>query len=168
MSARRLARRLSLGRFAAVPAGSGSLTELEACVRGAADYFRRTGRREEPARVAGDRLAEALADGKRRLFVLRPEEGVGEPSGLLELALDSPHRGEVTLVLLLLSRGLRRRGLGGEIARALFPRLAQAGFSRLHLGVAEGESGAAAFWESLGMWPSGRSGGVRLYELPLR
>jgi ribosomal protein S18 acetylase RimI-like enzyme len=160
-----LASPLWLGSLQATAAGEDALGAVETCVRGALDYFRRADGARPPERIALDRLSEALCDGARRLFLLSPAQG--GPCGLLELALDTPAPGEVTLSLLVLARGARRRGLGGELVRDLVDLLRRRGYHTLRLGVASGEESAARFWESVGLLESGQSQGVRLFELAL-
>lgn len=163
---RRSASRFPLGRLVAVRADDSAFPKIVACVRGAFDYFRRTSRERSAQRLAADRLAEALADTTRRLFVL--EDAAGVPAGLLELALGTPHPSDVTVALLLIDQKLRGQGLGREVAEALYATLARAGFCRMRLGVARGEDEAAHFWASVGMWECGNDDGVRLFERPLR
>ncbi|MGC4122714.1 MAG: GNAT family N-acetyltransferase [Myxococcales bacterium] len=157
---------LPLGRLLAVPAGDASLPRVGACIEAAVDYFRRNYAERQVGRLAAELLSDALADPSRRLFVL--EDAQGAPAGLLDLALDAPEPREATLALLVLDRRLRGRGLGREVAEALFAELAAAGFDRVRLGVAPGESDANRFWRAMGMWPCGVEEGVRLFELPLR
>ena len=157
--------KLPLGRFLAVPASEGSLARITACVRLSLDYFRRTEQERSPDRLALNRLGDVLADPTRRLYLL--EDGGEDPAGLLDLALDTPEPGAVTLALLVLARTRRGRGEGREIAEAAFDLLARAGYRRLHLGVAPGEDQAARFWVAVGLWERGEEDGVRLFERPL-
>ena len=160
-----LRNRLVLGRLDAWPAREALLPKVTACVAAAADYLERTCHAGQASRSASDWVAEVDADHLRRLFLLTFGD---EVAGLLDLALDTPVQGEVTLVLLVMVKVLRGRGLGREAALALFAHLGTLGFERLRLGVAKGEPDAVRFWESLGLWPSGEEDGVRLFELPLR
>ena len=162
----RLPGRLCVGGLTAVLADEGALTRVAACVRGAADYFRRADHDRSPDRIAAEALAEALADDQRLLFVL--EDAASEPVGLLDLALDAPAPQEVTIALLGLARHRRGLGLGREVVEGLFAALDAAGFERVRLGVAPGEAQAAGFWAAVGMWPCGEDGGVRLFERPLQ
>lgn len=160
------ASRLPLGPLVALRADDAALERVTACARLASDYFQRAWRERSAERVAARLLGEALADASRRLFVL--EDAEHAPVGLLDLALNSPGPGEATVALLVLDRGVRRRGLGREVVECLFAALAEAGFDRVQLGVAPGERDAARFWSAVGMWPAGVDEGVRLFERPLR
>ncbi len=156
---------LQLGPLRATAAGENAAAAVEYCVRAALDYFRRTDGSSTPERIAHDRLAEALADDARRLFVLTPPDG--PPCGLLDLALDWPEPGEVTLALLVLAHQERGRGLGREVVGDLIALLRNSGYRTLRLGVAPGEEAAARFWSSVGLSVYGRSKGVHLFELSL-
>jgi len=156
---------MQLGPLRATAAGEDAAAAVEGCVRAALDYFRRADGSGSPERIAHDRLAEALADDTRRLFLLAP--GDAAPCGLLELALDWPEPGEVTLALLVLAGSERGRGLGRELMRDLLALLRYSGYRTLRLGVAPGEEAAARFWSSLGLSEYGPSKGVRLFELSL-
>lgn len=162
---RRVGSRLELGPLLASAAGEDALSSVESCVRAAIDYFRRTDGSAPAGRIALDRLAEALADEGRRLFVLAPPGQ--RPCGLLELVLECPEPGEITLALLVFAQEVRGRGLGGELVRDLFAHLRRCGYRTLRLGVAADEDGAARFWSSVGLTECGRTGGVRLFELAL-
>lgn len=161
----RLGSSLRLGRLTAVEADDTHLPRLVGCVRGCLDYFARAEHERSAERVAQERLSEALADETRQLFLL--QDARGEDVGLLDLALEHPAPDEATLALLVLSRARRGHGLGREVAEAVFDALAQAGYSRVRLGVAPGEDGAAEFWAAIGMWECGEDDGVRLFERPL-
>jgi GNAT superfamily N-acetyltransferase len=164
------AQRTKLVPFSA-PAGATladerALPRLTACVRACADYFARTSGERSPERIAAQLLADALADPSRRLYLLE-DDSRGEARGLLDLALDAPVPGEATVALLLLAPHRRGLGLGREAAEACFAALADAGYRRVRLGVARGESEAAHFWAALGLWECGEDDGVRLFEKPL-
>ena len=146
-------------------AGERDLPRLTSCVRACRDYFSRASHERSAERIAAQLLSDALADASRRLFLLEDEQR--EPLGLLDLALDAPVPGEATLALLVLLPHRRGLGLGRETAQAFFAALAEAGYRRVRLGVARGESEAAHFWAALGMWECGEDGGVRLFEMPL-
>jgi len=143
-----------------------ALPRLTACVRACGDYFSRTTGERALQGVAARLLSDALADPSRRLYLLQNDDG-SEPWGLLDLALDTPVPREATLALLVLVPHRRGLGLGRETAEAFFAALADAGYLRVRLGVARGESEAAHFWAALGMWECGEDGGVRLFEMPL-
>lgn len=162
---RGLGSRLELGSLLATAAGEGALASVERCVRAAIDYFRRADGSAPAGRIALDHLAEALADDARRLFVLSPAGD--KPCGLLELVLDCPEPGEITLALLVFAREVRGRGLGRELCRDLFAQLRECGYRTLRLGVAADEDAAARFWSSVGLFECGRAEGVRLFELAL-
>ncbi len=164
---RRLAGQLALGNLIALPARESSLAAVERCVKGAADYFKRTEGARPAKELAAERLFDALADDQRRLFVVARNDEAKSPVGILDLAMDTPHRGEVTLALLAIVQSERGKGVGREVAEALFGVLAAQGYQTVKLGVAPGEDGAAAFWSSLGMWEQGEDEGVRLFELGL-
>ena len=161
----RLGTDLQLGPLVATAADELCLARVEACVRATLDYFRKDHGSARPERIAADRLGEPLADDRLRLYLLADPEGA--PAGLLELALAIPEPGEATVALLVIARRLRSRGLGTQVARALFSVLAAGGYARVRLGVARGEDGAARFWSSLGMWQHSVEDGVRLFELDL-
>jgi ribosomal protein S18 acetylase RimI-like enzyme len=165
LRARGLGRRLPLGRLRAVQADEACLSRLAGCVRDCRDYFARAARGDSAERVAAELLSDALADPARRLFLL--EDDTAQVVGLLDLALDAPEPGEATLALLVLAPRRRGLGLGREAAEGACAALACAGYRRLRLGVARGESQAAHFWAAVGMWECGEDGGVRLFERPL-
>lgn len=157
---------MTLGPLRAVPASLGDEPRIAACVAAASDYFLRSEGRVAPDEWASDHIGEALADELRRLHLLLDDDDA--PVGLLELALDTPVPGEATVVLLVLARARRGRGLGRRVAEALFHELRRAGFERVCLGVAKRERGAAEFWETLGMIEAGSEPGVRLFERELK
>jgi ribosomal protein S18 acetylase RimI-like enzyme len=163
---RRPAAQLRLGGFTARLADDSQLAAVEACVRGAFDYFRRVEGPRPPPLIAAEHLFETQADPSRRLYLLSGRTG-GPPLGMLELALGTPEPHDCTLVLLVLAESLRHRGLGREIASALFDKLAACGYRCVRLGVARWDRRAAEFWSSLGMWECGRQEGFRLFELRL-
>jgi len=165
LRARGLGRRLPLGRLGAVQVDEACLPRLAGCVRDCGDYFARAVRGDSTDRVAAELLSDALGDPARRLFLL--EDEAAHAVGLLDLALDAPEPGEVTLALLVLAPHRRGLGLGREAAEGACAALACAGYRRLRLGVARGESQAAHFWSAVGMWECGEDGGVRLFERPL-
>ncbi len=162
---RSLGSHLELGSLLACAAGESALASVERCVGEALDYFRRADGSAPASRIALDRLSEALADDTRRLFVLSPADE--PPCGLLELALDCPEPGEITLALLVLARAARGRGLGRELCRDLFSLLRERGYRTLRLGVAADADAAARFWSSVGLSEHGQARGVRLFELAL-
>ncbi|MBI5548461.1 MAG: GNAT family N-acetyltransferase [Deltaproteobacteria bacterium] len=162
----RLGKRLPLGQLVAVLADEASFEQVTTGVRGALDYFQRTERDGSAAHIAAERLGEALADPSRQLYVL--EDPAKGPVGMLDLALNAPTPGEATLALLVLDQRRRGQGIGREIVETLFAALAAAGFERVRLGVAPGETQAAHFWSAVGMWPCGEDRGVKLFERPLR
>jgi ribosomal protein S18 acetylase RimI-like enzyme len=157
---------IELGPLLAKPADDPALLPLvELCVSETLDYFQRAEGRQPAQRLAIDHLAEALADERRLLFALSEQDGAA--AGLLELVKDDPGPGEATVALLVLARRLRSRGLGTQVARAVFSRLGERGFACVRLGASRKNPRAARFWSSLAMWQQGEQDGVLLYELPL-
>jgi GNAT superfamily N-acetyltransferase len=160
-----LDRGLVFGSLAAIRVDDARLPSVVSCVRACRDYFARTSPRRSMESIAEHLAWDALADPLRRLFVI--EEARGIPIGLLDLALDIPVPDEATVRLLVLEPGHRGLGFGREIAEGTFWALGRAGYKRVRLGVARGESEAAHFWASIGLWEYGEEDGVRLFEKPL-
>ncbi len=157
--------KMALGPFSAELATDNSLPSIELCIKAAADYFSHTQPRQSAGNIANDRLAEALADANRALYVL--EDKNNQKAGLLELAIHTPQYQEATIILLVLGQKWRGWGWGRDAVLSLLVFLKQAGIEHLCLGVAPNQSEAAEFWLSLGFWEVGEEEGVRLFEYPL-
>ncbi len=102
--------------------------------------------------AAAELLADADADGDRRLLVLWPASG-GAAAGLIDVQLHWPEPGAAHVRLLLLRESLHGRGLGREAAAGLEQALRQEGFLALRLSVTGENDGARAFWERIGFAP---------------
>ena len=154
-------------RLRAVPATREHAAQIQACFRGAPDYFARTEGGPAGEDAAERLLSEAEADDTRRVYVLVPHTG-GQAVGVLDLYLHHPEPGTAHIGLLLFREACQGLGYGKETNAALEHALALAGFGTLRLSVGDENPGARAFWERLAFAEVGRlDRGVSVMEKAL-
>jgi ribosomal protein S18 acetylase RimI-like enzyme len=139
-------------RLHARPASPDDLPALQEVLTAAPTYHELTGGAPADPSAAADLLADAEADGDRRLLVLWPASG-GAAAGLVDVQLNWPEPGAAHVRLLLLRETLHGRGLGREATAGLEDALRRDGFRALRLSVTGENDGARAFWERIGFAP---------------
>jgi ribosomal protein S18 acetylase RimI-like enzyme len=137
------------GRLEARAAVDADRAALQAVLEEAPAYHDLTEGGPAAPGAAADLLADAQADGDRRLLVLWPAAG-GPAAGVVDVQLHWPEPGAAHVRLLLLRESLHGRGLGREASEGLEEALRREGFRALRLSVTGGNAGARAFWERVG------------------
>jgi ribosomal protein S18 acetylase RimI-like enzyme len=151
-------------RLLARPATRDLVPQLQALFEGAPEYFALTEGRPPRPSEAGDLVAEAEADDRRRVLALVPRAG-GPAVGVLDLHLDYPEPLTAHIGLLLFREACRGLGYGTETTAALEQELARRGYTALRLSVVDENVEAKAFWERLGFAVIGElDGRVTVYE----
>ena len=148
-------------RFEPVTGSEQQLAALQRVFRSAPDYVRLTsgaGPTGEEALTLWRELPSGVSRADKRVFLLY--EGA-DIVGCADLLRDYPGPGTDFLGLLLLSESARGRGLGSQAYASLEGTMRARGTSRVRLGVLAANSGAVAFWRSMGFEATGERSSYR-------